>query len=62
VKVGDLVRWKHPAAASFGVVIKWMEYSDYWSSEAVFVIWLDGKNHGEYPVGHEYMELISESR
>ena len=62
MKPGDLVKWKSPAAESFGIVIKWLKYSNFWSSEAVFVIWMDGKNHGEYPIDHEFMELISESR
>ena len=61
VKVGDLVIWTHPAAESFGVVVE-AGYSDFWRNHAVFVMLLDGKSHGEYPVNHEWLELVSESR
>ena len=62
MKVGSLVKWKHPGAESFGVVTKGPFYSGYWSANAVSVVWLDGRNHGEYPVNHKWMELVSESR
>ena len=62
MKKGDLIKWSHPAAESLGLVMTDPVYSDYWRDLAVAVIWFDGRNHGEYPVHHEWMELISESR
>ncbi len=62
MKVGDLVKWTNPGAESLGIVTKDPKETWGWDSDVVFVVWLDGKHHGEYPIDHDLMELISESR
>ena len=62
VKVGDLVRWTHPKATGFGIVVADPKESWGCDSPVVAVVWFDGKHHGSYPMGHEYMELVRESR
>lgn len=62
MKIGDLVKWTCPGAESYGIVVGGPKESWGWDSLVVAVMWLDGQYHGSYPIGHDYMELISESR
>jgi len=62
VKVGDLVKWTYPGAEGYGIVVGDPKESWGCDSLIVAVAWLDGQHHGSYPIGHQYMELVSEGR
>jgi hypothetical protein len=60
VKVGDLVKWGHPSASDYGLVAKLGD--DCFSGE-VYIEWFETPAHsGYYPIEHELLEVISESR
>jgi len=62
MKVGDLVRWTHPPALDFGVVIavekRWED-----AGLSAFVRWFKYPQHnGYYPINGHYLELVNENR
>jgi len=60
VKVGDLVKWTHPHSKDIGVILD--ADSDKWGGQ-VIIHWFGNPDHsGLYPIDHELLELISESR
>ena len=65
MKVGDLVKWTHPQAIDFGLVLKLGEDhhpQGFWRGE-VLIAWTENPAHsGFYPANHKFLELISESR
>jgi len=60
VKAGDLVRWNHPAALDYGLVVE--IGGDFFIGEA-FIQWVGQPKHsGYYPIEHELLEVVNESR
>jgi hypothetical protein len=62
MKVGDLVRWTHPPALDFGVVIavekRWED-----AGLSAFVRWFGNPEYsGYYTINHDCLELVNESR
>ena len=66
MKVGDLVKWTHPQAVDFGLVLRLGEDSqEPWINRAgeVLISWMENPQHsGYYPADHELLEIASESR
>ena len=57
MKVADLVKWLHPDALDFGLILKIGEahFVDH-----VFIQWHRKPEHsGYYPANHELLEVIS---
>ena len=60
MKVGDLVKWTHPHAKDTGIILKTPE--DRLRDDAV-IHWFGNPQHsGFYPIDHELLELLDESR
>lgn len=65
MKVGDLVKWTHPEAEGFGIIIPLEEV--YRNSPTIHnrvsIHWFDTPEHNAlYEWEHPYLELVSESR
>jgi hypothetical protein len=57
VKVADLVKWLHPDALDFGLILKIGEAH---FADQVFIEWHRKPEHsGYYPANHELLEVIS---
>ena len=58
MKVGDLVKWAHPQAVDYGLVLEMGEDHlprGYWDGQ-VFIEWVGHPEHsGFYPVDHHYL-------
>ena len=65
MKVGDLVKWLHPEALDYGLVLEMGEDRQpkgYWAGH-VLIQWNAKPEHsGLYPANHQLLELVSESR
>ena len=65
MKVGDLVKWTHPKALDYGLVLALGEDrrpEGYWDGH-ILIEWHANPEHsGLYPADHELLELINESR
>ena len=65
MKIGDLVKWSHPQAVDYGLVLEMGEDrlpKGYWDGH-VLIQWHRKPEHsGLYPAKHELLELVSESR
>ena len=60
MKVGDLVRWNHPSALDYGLVVEMG--GNCFAGEA-FIQWVQQPAHsGYYPIEHELVEVVSERR
>ena len=60
MKVGDLVKWTHPHAKDTGIILKMPE--DRLRGDAT-IHWFGNPQHsGFYPIDHELLEPLSESR
>ena len=64
IKIGSLVKWTHPQAIDFGLVLKMGEDDPspgFCKHGKVLISWIGNPNHsGFYPVNHELLELVSE--
>ena len=59
MKVGDLVKWTHPHAKDTGIILKMPET---FGDDAV-IHWFGKPEHsGFYPIDHELLEPLDESR
>ena len=59
MKVGDLVIWTHPLSKDTGIILKMPES---YRGEAI-IHWFGRPEHtGLYPIDHELLELLDESR
>ena len=65
MKIGDLVKWLHPEALDYGLVLEMGEGRQpegYWDNQ-VLIQWHAKPEHsGFYPADHKLLELVSESR
>ena len=65
MKVGDLVRWVHPEALDYGLVLEMGEDRQpegFWDNQ-VLIEWSGMPAHsGFYPKDHHHLELVSEGR
>ena len=62
MKVGDLVKWIHPHAKDIGIILKMPEISPPLRGE-VNIHWFGKPEHsGLYPIDHELLEPLDESR
>ncbi len=60
MKVGDLVRWMHPDSKDTGIVL---EAPPTKFGNQVHIYWFDTPEYsGYYPINHELLEFLSESR
>ena len=60
MKVGDLVRWTHPHSKDIGIILKMPE--EIYRGQAI-VHWFGKPEHsGLYPLDHELLEFVDESR
>ena len=60
MKVGDLVKWTHPQAVDYGLVLKVADPTSFLTGQ-VFIEWHAAPDHsGYYPSDHQLLELISE--
>ena len=60
MNIGDLVRWNHPEALDYGLVVA--IGGDCFAGEA-FIEWARTPDHsGYYPIAHELLEVVNESR
>ena len=60
MKTGDLVRWNHPTALDYGLVV---EIGGNCFAGEAYIRWVDQPEHsGYYPIEHELLEVINESR
>ena len=64
MKVGDLVKWLHPEALDYGLVMEMGEDRNpegYWNGH-ILIHWNGKPEHsGLYPADHQLLELVSES-
>jgi len=61
MKVGDLVKWTHPEAPDIGIILK-AGTADYGCGGA-HIYWFSKPEHsGTYPMVHDLLEMLSESR
>jgi len=60
MKVGDLVKWTHPHAKDIGIILD--IDGDKYGDQAI-IHWFGSPEHsGLYPIEHELLELLNESR
>ncbi len=63
MKVGDLVKWTHPHAKDTGIIIDIPTDTTGWHENEVLIHWFDNPQHsGLYPIDHELLEPLVESR
>ena len=63
MKVGDLVKWTHPESKDIGVVLRLPDDTTGWYCDQATIHWFGKPEHsGLYPVDHELLELLDESR
>ena len=61
MKVGDLVKWTHPHAIDLGLVLEIRDNT--WMGVQAIIEWIGTPEYnGLYPVDHEHLEVINESR
>ena len=61
VKVGDLVKWMHPDAIDYGLVLEMLD--DRWGSDTAYIQWHVNPDYsGGYPINHDLLAVINESR
>ena len=60
MQVGDLVAWLHPGSLDYGLVTDLGRHI--FAGEA-YVEWVKNPEHsGYYPIEHELLEVVNESR
>ena len=66
MKIGDLVKWTHPRAIDYGLVLEIGEdvpYPGFSRDGEVLISWFANPEHsGFYQADHELLELASEGR
>lgn len=61
VKVGDLVKWMHPDAIDYGLVLDML--GDRWGRDMAYIQWhVNPDQGGPYPINHDLLAVINESR
>ena len=60
MKVGDLVKWMHPHARDTGIILE--TDKDKWGGQAIIHWFGNPKHSGLYPLDHELLEPLNESR
>ena len=62
MKVGDLVKWTHPHAKDIGIILDIPANSELYCGQAN-IHWFGKPEHsGLYPLDHELLESLDESR
>ncbi len=66
MKVGDLVEWTHLHSKDIGIVLKMPDDkmdTPSWRENQAIIHWFGKPEHsGLYPIDHELLELLDESR
>ena len=61
MKVGDLVKWTHPHAQDTGIILSFC--NDGFEDHHAVIHWFGKPEHsGLYPIDHELLEPLDESR
>jgi len=56
-QIGDLVKWTHPQYPSIGIIVELYPPKD------AHICWCENDDtDGIYPLDHEHLEFLSESR
>ena len=53
-RVGSLVQWTHPNCQTKGVILKVKD-----NGHSAHIHWFDHEGHGEYPLNHKLLKLVS---
>lgn len=62
VKVGDLVKWMHPDAIDYGLVLEMLD-KDRWGRDKVYIKWhVNPYRSGPYSINNGLLAVISKSR
>ena len=62
VKVGDLVKWMHPDAIDYGLVLEMLN-KDRWGRDKVYIQWyVNPYRSGPYSINNGLLAVISKSR